>query len=306
MRPIISLRKLAGLFNRQTTQKTYEQWAGRKYTSDPQITFVIQCHNKSESVCKLVSKLRHAEHSEIIVIDDGSLLNHTKLLSSYLNRPNEFLLRANDLYEVIMYDRAIWMARGEYIVLMQDDDDFSDLNWVAEGLRYLKADPKLTILGGRDGGKLLPFETTIDGARGPYEFDGKTGGRVNSFRFELSGIPASKHSFEYVMYTDRAPMWLNRKIFIKTLSHIDISFAPFQWDDAEVCLRTWRSGYHVAWYKANFQLEKLGVGGMRLWNTVLQQRQDEVNAKKLYQLHGAYLSQICLWVEAANKQILAS
>lgn len=38
-------------------------------------------------------------------------------------------MRANDLYENVMYDKTIRFANGEYIVLMQDDDEITDLDW---------------------------------------------------------------------------------------------------------------------------------------------------------------------------------
>ena len=94
-------------------QKTYEMWKNRGYQSQPKTTFIIQSHNKSEQVCAIVKNLRHVKNSEIIVIDDGSINGHTKKLVAFLDAGNEFIIRANDLYEVITYDRAITMARGE-------------------------------------------------------------------------------------------------------------------------------------------------------------------------------------------------
>ena len=41
----------------------------------------------------------------------------------FLNRGNEFLLRANDLYENVMYDKTIRMVNGRFVALLQDDDD---------------------------------------------------------------------------------------------------------------------------------------------------------------------------------------
>ena len=108
-------------------QKTYEDWLAKGYTNQPLVSFIIESHNKSVGVKRIVSKLRDYPNAEIVVIDDGSEYKHTKSLMRYLTRGNEFLVRANDLYENVMYDKTIRFANGEYIVLMQDDDEIADL-----------------------------------------------------------------------------------------------------------------------------------------------------------------------------------
>ena len=104
-------------------QKTYEDWLAKGYTNQPLVSFIIESHNKSVGVKRIVSKLREYPNAEIVVIDDGSEYKHTKSLMRFLTRGNEFLVRANDLYENVMYDKTIRFANGEYIVLMQDDDE---------------------------------------------------------------------------------------------------------------------------------------------------------------------------------------
>lgn len=96
-------------------QKTYEDWLAKGYTNQPLVSFIIESHNKSVGVKCIVSKLREYPNAEIVVIDDGSEYKHTKSLMRYLTRGNEFLVRANDLYENVMYDKTIRFANGEYI-----------------------------------------------------------------------------------------------------------------------------------------------------------------------------------------------
>lgn len=81
-------------------QKTYEDWLAKGYTNQPLVSFIIESHNKSVGVKRIVSKLREYPNAEIVVIDDGSEYKHTKSLMRFLTRGNEFLVRANDLYVV--------------------------------------------------------------------------------------------------------------------------------------------------------------------------------------------------------------
>jgi glycosyltransferase involved in cell wall biosynthesis len=296
------LRRIKKKFFKQKNvkQKTYESWALKSYCPNPEISFIIQSHNKSKNVLVLVEKLRKWTNSEIIVIDDGSELKHTLLMVNFLTKANEFIVRCNDLYEVITYDRAINLAKGQYVVLLQDDDDFDELSWIEEGLRYFYKDPLLAIVGGRDAARLLPIHHDGRAERGPFIVENSVAYRANSFKIEICGSVASS-GFSYVPYVDRAPMWIKRDLFLNLLKEIDISFAPFQWDDAELCLRAWVQGLHVGHYSAKFKLGGLGEGGMRIWNNELHHRQDELNVKRLYLLYEDKLPYIDTLVQQCSE-----
>lgn len=284
-------------------QKTYEAWAAKGYNPTPLISFVIQGHNKSENIVKIVNKLRAYNNAEIIVIDDGSDKAQTAILLDQLTGANEFVLRCNDLYEVITYDRAIYLSRGAYVALLQDDDDFEDLSWVDDAVKYFTLYTDMVFLGGRRGMNMLPMETTPDKVRGEYEIVDGYGQRKNSFKYEFIGDKPEHGDFRFVQLVIRAPMWVNRALFIDKIKNIDQSFAPFQWDDAEVCLRAYTLGLKVGLYKTRFDLGVGGTGGMRIWNLDLHHRQDELNAAKIYELYSDKFEQIQTMVNRANAAI---
>lgn len=300
------LRKILAFLRKKLTsvdrieQKTYAGWASKNYNPSPAISFIIQSHNKSANVLFLVNKLRAIPDTEILVIDDGSTLEHTIRLTKFLTRGNEFLIRCNDLYEVITYGRALHFARGKWVVLLQDDDDFETTDWVHAGLRCAERDDQLVILGGRAGARLLPICYDNTGQRGSFIMEGNRAFRTNSFNIELCRNTQSAPDLTYVQYVDRAPMWIRRDVFMTVLRDFDTRFAPFQWDDAEVCLRAWTLGFHVGHYPAKFKTGGLGTGGMQLWNNELHQRQDEVNVKRVYDLYADKLSRIDALVEQCN------
>ena len=245
-------------------QKCYADWAAKGYVNEPLVTFIIQSHNKSLQVMHIADKLRSYPKAEIIVIDDGSESVHYKRLARFLNNANEFLLRANDLYENVMYDKTIRMSNGRFIALMQDDDDFKDLTWVDRAIHLFEQYPQMAILGGKDG-----MDFAID---------------QQNKRFEL--IPYTEEpsvDFRFVAHVDRAPMWINKALFMEKLKHIDFSFAPFQFDDIELCLRAWLNGYQVGWYRTEFS--SLSAGGMRIWNNAFTAEQCRKNIQLLYELY---------------------
>ena len=243
-------------------------WLEKGYVNDPLVTFIIQSHNKSTQVKHVVDKLRTYSKAEIIVIDDGADFSHHVSLMKYLDRGNEFLLRANDLYENVMYDKTIRLANGRYLALLQDDDDFNDLSWVDEAVAYFQRYPGLAILGGRD---LLDF--AID---------------KENHRFDiLIQEPEAEEKFRFVAHVNRAPMWINKKLFLDRLAHIDFDFAPFQFDDVELCLRAWLKGCQVAWYHScdnnkAIRMDELEQILLNAINDLLDNYYDETNLQNLY------------------------
>ncbi len=255
----LTLLKRSGLSQQK---KSHATWVAKGYRKEPQVTFILQTHNKSLQICHILPKLRQYKDAEIIVIDDGSSWNHTQGLAKALTGANEFMLRANDLFENVTYDKAIRLANGKYLALMQDDDDFDDTKWVDQAVALFQQHPKMVILGGKEGLDIV-FDDDKQKAHG--------------------GQHMEKGTFGFVTSVNRAPMWINRGLFVQHLHHIDFQFAPFQFDDYELCIRAWLNDLQVGWYDAHFR--SLTAGGMRLWNNAFTQEQSERNSKLLYQLY---------------------
>ena len=264
MKLLIEKIKLAILKrSKAVPQKSYTSWLAKGYNDTPLVSIIIQSHNKSLQVCHILPKLRkYGNGIEIIVIDDGSSFEHTERLAKELTGANEFLLRANDLYENRTYDKAIRFSNGKYIALLQDDDDFEDTTWIKRAVSLFEQHTKMAILGGKDGLNIV-FE--------------------NDKKIAHGGTKMNHGDFCFVEAVNRAPMWINRELFVNHLHHIDFSFAPFQFDDYELCIRTWLSGLQVGWYDAGFR--SLTAGGMRLWNNDFTKEQAERNSRQLYKLY---------------------
>lgn len=259
-------------------QKSYEAWLAKGYDDAPEVTVVIQSHNKSVQVCHILPKLRQYKSVEIIVVDDGSSLEHTARLARELTGANEFLLRANDLYENRTYDRALRMANGRYVALLQDDDDFKGIGWIDKAVELFRQYPQMAILGGK-WGLSVSFDAATQTGCGKRQDMGGAG-------------------FRFVDAVNRAPMWIRKDLYEQHLHRIDFRLAPFQYDDDELCLRAWLCGLQVGWYDAGFF--SLSAGGMRLWNSAFTQQQMERNGRQLYQLYAGKIDDVHEKVSAAN------
>ena len=266
--------------SKQLPQKSYETWLAKGYNDTPEVTVIIQSHNKSVQVCHILPKLRQHKNLEIIVIDDGSSLEHTERLAKALTGANEFLVRANDLYENRTYDKAIRFANGRYIALLQDDDDFDGAEWMTAAVGYFRKYPQMAILGGKWA---LHLETD-ENRKWAHSTSHSTEGK----------------DFVFTASVNRAPMWINRELFEAHLHHIDATFAPFQYDDDELCLRAWLSGLQVGWYNAGFR--SLSAGGMRLWNNQFSKEQTARNGKLLYKMYADKAEEVERLVSAANQK----
>lgn len=257
----LALQKRSGTAQKK---KNHAWWEAKGYRKEPMVSFVIQSHDKSLQVCHVLPKLRQYADAEIIVIDDGSKAEHTQRLAAALTGANEFLLRANDLFENVTYDKALRLANGKYVALMQDDDDFDGTAWVEKAVELFQQHPQMAILGGKDGLDVV-FENDKKVAHG--------------------GKPMTSGNFCFVESVNRAPMWINRELFHRHLHHIDFSFAPYQFDDYELCVRAWLNGLQVGWYDAGFR--SLTAGGMRLWNNDFTKEQAARNSRRFYELHAS-------------------
>lgn len=217
------------------------------YNPQPRVGAILQHFNKKNNIRSVYNALSASGIDEIIFIDDGSVDGSFEEFVSLARGKNEFVIRANDLFEVRTYDRAISFCRAEYIILLQDDDlPPANPSWVSDALEYFAKDPLLGIIGGRSAIKLRVDSSTDTGLA--YE------------SIELSaGEPLL-----YVEVVNRAPMIL-RKSAWQQLEGIDQAFAPFQCDDVDMCLKAWKAGMRVGLMHTDF-IRDIGVGGMRLFN----------------------------------------
>jgi glycosyltransferase involved in cell wall biosynthesis len=275
---------------------------GYAYTDRPRVSFVIQFFNKRHNVRPIVERLRLAEPEEIIVNDDGSIDGTHEEWMRLLDRPNEFLIRYNNLHEIRGYDRAVRFAKGEFVCFMQDDDlPPPDRSWVDHALGLFGALPQLAILGGRDGLNIRPSRVP----RERYEVFAAMGapkfGKGALYKEPATGIP-----FMFCTIANRAPWFVRRDEFLR-IGGIGTRFAPFLCDDDDACLRAWLAGAQVGMYNSGFDRHIDGTAkrGSVLFQSDLVKRQEEANFAKIDASYGPQIADGCFraLVDKANSQL---
>eukprot|EP00168_Porphyra_purpurea_P012326 TRINITY_DN3242_c0_g1_i7.p1 TRINITY_DN3242_c0_g1~~TRINITY_DN3242_c0_g1_i7.p1 ORF type:complete len:201 (+),score=42.57 TRINITY_DN3242_c0_g1_i7:251-853(+) len=91
--------------------------------AQPVLTAIVQSFNHVANVPNISAALvGSAAIEEIVVCEDGSSDGSLAAWRAALTRPNDFIIRSNNLHELRSYNRAMRMASGDVVVLLQDDD----------------------------------------------------------------------------------------------------------------------------------------------------------------------------------------
>jgi glycosyltransferase involved in cell wall biosynthesis len=311
------LRKWLKLVNQRHEQKIHKKVTSDQtsepnsiYTTSPKVSLIVQFFNKKPNIKSIITALRLTSAEELIVIDDGSSDGSYEEWMKYLDRKNDFLLRCNDLFEVRTYERAIGMAKGEFVCLLQDDDIPPYNNtWIEQALSLFEALPRLLILGGRGGLDFFTPDPVEPNEESTYKKIGDIITRPGLFKKRIydtpqyiepqSGIP-----FIFVTSVNRAPTLLRRKPFLE-LGGINQEYAPFQFDDDEASVRAWLAGYQVGLYPCPF-IRNVATGGMRIFNSERVDKQSVINAKKFYEAYGSIIAsgELQKMIDSANQKLI--
>jgi glycosyltransferase involved in cell wall biosynthesis len=229
------------------------------YTDSPLLSLVIQSFNHRGNIEQIVSRLRSTVADELIVCEDGSVDGSERVWRQQLIRPNDFLIQSNDLHEIRTYNRAISLARGEFVCVLQDDDiPPADPRWASDIIALFQKYPKLAIVGCWNGWNFNfdDIDNSIGSPVGPGEL----------FRdCQVSLIePELKLPFQFVEAVGIGPMFFRRKDF-EILSGFDLQLSrpgePGIWLDYDICLRAWLSGRQVAVYESEPFARNVGGQG---------------------------------------------
>jgi glycosyltransferase involved in cell wall biosynthesis len=235
---------------------------------------------------------------ELIVCEDGSIDGSLEEWTRRLTQPNDFLIRSNDLHEIRTYNRAIDLARGEIICLMQDDDrPPRDGNWLAEAADLFDQYPQLAIVGGWVG--FMSYFAD--------EYNAPWHPTPRSIPFEN---PKTGRQFMFVENVNIGPYLLRKSIFAE-LGGFDPMFsepgAPGICFESELCYRAWRHGYQVGLadlpVKAPMDNGYPLPGGTLLWGKPQRDRNEQLNKQRIIELHGDYLASVQARIGQANQTL---
>ena len=167
------------------------------------------------------------------------------------------VLLSNNLHEVHGYNRAAAVARGDVLILLQDDIlPPADCRWLTDVLARFDAFPRLGAVG------LNIAETWMPPA--VHEKAGGTGGssrRVGGagILFRHQGMP-----FQFVTVADYSPFAVRASALAVVGGMDEGMAAPGECGilaDYDLCMRLWMAGWQVAHAALRNSFRVSGVGG---------------------------------------------
>ena len=253
------LTRKGRLIKKVKSRKRARAASPHHYTDSPTVSLVIQSFNHRENIHRIVDRLRDTVADELIVCEDGSVDGSEKAWRQQLTRPNDFLIQSNDIHEIRTYNRAISLARGEFVVLLQDDDiPPENPCWVAAAIALFRRYPKLAILGCWNGWT-FDFDNIEKSIGSPVG----QGEHFNDCWIPFME-PESKLPFQFVEAVGIGPMFFRRADF-EALGGFDLHLSrpgePGIWLDYDICLRAWFSGRHVGVYESDAFERNIGGKG---------------------------------------------
>lgn len=285
------------------------------YEHDPRVSFLLQWFNQRENVDAVAPRLPEDPAYETIVCEDGSIDGSLEAWDERLTRRNDFLIRSNDLHEVRSYTRAVGLARGDVVCLLQDDDELpEDQSWIDESLALFEAHPGLAVLCGQTAWGLHDLDPD-------YEFDppdiechselaewlrGGSGYSDESPEAVPTVDPTTGRPFVFTPCISVGPVFVRRDVF-EELGGFDLSFSdpgePGMGFEVDLALRCWRAGYLVGFTPMGF--DRGDVGGTM---TFAQQDRDEAHEEawaKLRADHRGQFDTVAERVWRANAELEA-
>jgi GT2 family glycosyltransferase len=222
------------------------------YSEAPRMALVVQSFNHRRNIAGIVARVRQTTAEEFIVCEDGSIDGSDHVWRAALDRPNDFVILSNDLHEIRTYNRAISLARAEFVGVMQDDDiPPADPAWVTDAIALLRAQPRLAVLGCWNGWA--------------HDYDDPerlvlthVGEGMNYAVGEVvhpvpTRDPHTNVPFCFIESVGVGPLFVRRAVF-EELGGFDAALsAPGEsgiWLDYELCVRAWLAGYQVGLYES--------------------------------------------------------
>jgi hypothetical protein len=274
------------VIRRVKEEKAARRTSSATYREHSEVAFLVHSFNRAENIEQLHDGLRRLGDHELIVCEDGSIDGSHEKWTLLLDRPNDFLIRSNDLHEIRVLERAIRYASADVVCLVQDDDRIpGDADWLAAALECFRAHPDLAILGG---------------------FMGFRGFHPDADKVERMWGPAP---FQFVHHVNIGPFFIRKRSY-EALGGWDHSFSrvgePGICFDNELCLRAWVGGYQVGYRFVPFKGPPGHYaldGGTILFSGTARRRNQLRNQRAIFEMYASHAQRIDALVDAANRSL---
>ncbi len=265
----------------------------REYVHSPKVSLIVDSFNQDKNIPLLEERLRLTNAEELIVCDDGSIDGTTQEWIKRLTGRNDFFLRSNDLHEIRILDRAIHLARGEIICIIQDDDcPPKSGDWLDKSIALFDIYPDLAVLGGWEGYIGIDKQVWNDSV-------GRGNGPIPYID------PVTKFPFMFVDHVNIGPYFIRKSAYMK-LGSFDTNYSAVGESgilfDSEYCYRAWMGGYKVGLVDIPCKSANL-FGGTHTWGLEGRKKQIVENRTRLREKYGDQEKRITSLSEKSNRNL---
>jgi len=205
----------------------------------PLVSFLLQYFRRPGNIARLVDSTvgacKEVFPVELVVNVDDPQDAATWAQLSYNTSGAVVPVFSANLHEARAYNRLAHLARGKYIVLMQDDEAMpANCSWLRSMVTQFEHWPALGVVG------LKTFQLNL------------LGNNPHDNRDELFMDPLTKVKFLFAMYTEYAPFAARRSSFLSVGGVDETQSEPGAcgiWSDFELSMRMWAAGYQVGWMR---------------------------------------------------------
>jgi GT2 family glycosyltransferase len=217
---------------------------GNDFQMLPNVSIILPIHNKEKSIVSLLKRLwsttKTYKNFDLHVIYDGCD-DQTEIVASNVLRnlsAKFYEYRKDDIFEVKSNNFGMKASKGEYCILLQDDNYIYERQWLEQMISWLDQHPKVAVLGGLAGVNFFPLGTRLEGA-GVSVSEKEVYKRLD-WRIE----PTLKGCIFEADAVMRGPIILRRSL-LERYGHLDEIYAPLYNDDMDYCFRMRDLGFGV-------------------------------------------------------------
>jgi len=235
------------------------------------VSVILTVHNKESLLQQVMSAILDAVSSqvkEVIVVLDGCTDNSENIVDSFSSKCNLIKKYCPNVFETIANNVGLKSSSCDYSLLIQDDMILNEKEF--------------------DQRILIPFQfDDVLGVSAKLSSNDEI--RNNQIYFPDGSNESSFTDNEFVIrdVAIRGPLMLDN-FKLEKLNYLDEDFAPFIWDDHDLCIRGFRDfGWMCGFFKCNF-LSDPSWGTTRIknnWKSAYQK-----NEQLIIQRHSSTLS----------------